>query len=54
MVTVETINAEDLQQKIQEAKDAGKRVLALSPAGLKKIGRLAVNFVVISYTLVTQ
>lgn len=46
-VFVVEVEAKDLQVVIQEHKDAGRRILALSPAKI-------VKGVVKSYTLVTQ
>lgn len=54
MVLTEVVKSEDLQSKIQEAKDAGKRILAVSPSRLTKVGRIATHFEVTSFVLVTQ
>ncbi len=53
-VVIEEVAVVDLETQIKAAKDAGRRILALSPSKFKKIGRIATNFEVISYTLVTQ
>lgn len=56
-VVMETVLAEELQTKIQEAKDAGRRILALAPADMKRIRngkRISDVMTVASYVLVTQ
>ncbi len=54
MVTVERVEATELEQKVQDAKDAGRRILAVSPASLHKLKRVGMDFEVVSYVLVTQ
>lgn len=53
MVKAEQVALDDLQLKIQQEKDAGRRILALSPATMKKMGR-TMQFEVVSFILVTQ
>jgi hypothetical protein len=54
MVTVEIVLAKSLEAKIQEAKDSGRRILALSPSTFKKVGKTTANFQVTHYALATQ
>lgn len=53
-VIIEEVDAPDLQAKVQEAKDAGRRILAISPSCLEKQGRSTKNFAVTRYVLITQ
>ena len=53
-VTVQVVSAEDLSQVISDAKTTGQRILALSPQAWAKTSKLSKDFIVTSYTLVTQ
>lgn len=53
-VSVKTVLLEDLETEIQTAKDAGMRILAVSPAEMKKTSRAVKDFTVTSFILVTQ
>lgn len=51
-VKTEIVEAENLQTKIQEAKDRGEKILALCPSTLKRNGKIYLD--VQAYILVTQ
>lgn len=54
-VIIEEVSVNDLQTKIQEAKDAGRRILDVAPAVLTKIGGVRSKETrVVSYHLITQ
>jgi hypothetical protein len=45
---------DNLQQMIQDFKDAGKRILAVSPSKMKKENARSQNYEVIEFVVVAQ
>lgn len=53
-VVVMIVTADNLEQTIQQAKDNGKRILALSPHTMKRRSLRATEYETTVYTLVLQ
>ena len=54
MVRSEVVAAEELEAKVQSAKDEGRRILAVSPSTLTRRSRVSKEYDATSYVLVTQ